>query len=1090
MKLLAWIRMSACCLGLMCGLACSVEMPPEVEAAYAELPEEIDFNFHVRPILSDRCFACHGPDENSLEAELRLDREAGAFAALSSGAGHAIVKGNANKSVLVERILNADPEIQMPPPESQLKLTDTEKAILIKWIKQGAKWKKHWSFLPPEAPTPPELTPNGEHQPIDRFIRASVLQQGLTPGPEADSERLLRRVTMDLTGLPPTLEEIAAFQADTSPGAYERVVDRLLETDAHAERMAMDWMDIARYADSHGLHADGYRIMWPWRDWVIRAFRENMPYDQFGVWQLAGDLMPDTGDFEKNQNRKLATAFHRNHPMTSEGGAIPEEGRLNHVFDRTETTATAFMGLTLGCARCHTHKFDPITQDEYYQMAGFFNNVEELGMSGNDGNFGPLLSLHDARTETVLDSLQGEIDQQERAYRLHRDSIAAQLEFVKEITASFKPKDLIHHYRFDRWHKTKEKIKPKKGEENKPVKYRDIWVFDQYRPSRANGEPVLAPGKVGKAILFEDEYTRVELKEAGLFELTDPFTAEAWIQTTRPKDGQTQTIMGNTGNKNQWWRGWDLKLDTENRLQVRLISSHFHNSIQVRTLDSLCRNEPVHVAITYDGSGKAAGIGLYVNGEPAELDIVRDELSKSILPLKYAFQGPTDRPLRLGSSYSSASGDNGVFQGWIDEVKLYKRELAPFEVAVAAGLEPNPSPEEWAGWKARTDRTTRKKWKALRAVRTEKLTLQDSLPVMMVMEEMQEPRPMFVYNRGEYDAPMHEVLPGTPAALPPFPDSLPRNRLGLAQWLFDGQHPLTARVTVNRYWQMLFGKGLVKTPQDFGLQGALPSHPELLDWLAARFVEEDWNLRWLLKTIVMSATYRQSSAVNPIDLEKDPENTWLARGPAYRLPAEMIRDNALAASGLLVREVGGHSVKPYQPDGLWIEKTSFSPKLLRYKMTKGDSLYRRSLYTFIRRTVPHPVMTAFDAPNRTVCTVKRENTNTPLQALVLLNETQFVEAARAMAEKVQRAGCEDPEAQIEYAFVSITSRLPKPKEVALLSKFYASQRSHFEQYPAEADSLMQVGESPFNKDLEAVQTAALTMVTNTIFNHDEAYMKR
>ncbi|WP_425234237.1 DUF1553 domain-containing protein [Ulvibacterium sp.] len=1055
--------------------SCSIDVPEDVEEAYAKLPETIDFNFHVRPILSDRCYACHGPDEASRKADLRLDLEEEAFHKLNSG-NYAFVSGKPGKSESIERILSNDPEITMPPPESHLSLSASEKAMIIKWIEQGAEWKPHWAFAKPEKPNLPNT--NGvswpAHNAIDAFVQQKLQLEGFDPSPETEKERLLRRVTMDLTGLPPTIEEIDAFLKDTDPNAYEKIVDRLLASDANAERLALDWMDISRYADSHGLHADGWRLMWPWRDWVINAFKENMPYDQFVTWQLAGDLFPNA-----TREQKLATAFNRNHPMTAEGGAIEEEFRLNYVWDRTETVGTALLGLTVACARCHDHKFDPISQKDYFQMTAFFNNVKELGMTGDDGNYGPMLSLPDAETEKKLASLEKSIREKEDELKLTKKELADLDTYMKKLPKNFKQKGILGYFPFEKLTKNGGN---KKG-----------YIVDGNPKVTSREAPKITKGKKGKAFEFTGEYDEVHLNNIPNFEWTDEFSMGLWLNTTKRETGKTQTLLGTSGEKNSFWRGWDFYLDSLNHLNVRLIHSLPHNYIHVRSKDSILKNEWRHVVFTYDGSGKAKGLQLFMDGKKVETTAPYNRLYKSIKTVQSATHVVFNRPVRVAKSYRSFTGENGIFKGRLDDVYVYSRQLTPPEIAQLAmedGTSGTPD-KEWAAayWIDQTPQVEKIE-KQLKTLRGQWLS--HMIPVMevMVMEEMPKERPAFVYNRGDYTQPIYPVVATTPEVLPEFSKDYPKNRLGLAQWIFSEDNPLTARVTVNRYWQMLFGKGLVSTPEDFGVQGALPSHPQLLDWLATTFVENNWDVKALLKTMVMSHTYRQSSEVSPEMREKDPNNIYLARTNSYRLPAEMIRDNALAASGLLVQQVGGKSVKPYQPKGLWIEKNSFSHILLNYKESDGDSLYRRGLYTFIRRTAPHPAMTAFDAPSREVCTVKRENTNTPLQALVLMNDTQFVEASKVLAARMQKEGGVSLEDQIAYGFRLAVSRPPKKRETAILKELFEAQSKKYKAHPKEALELLSVGRKKLDDSLDKNKTAALTMVANTILNHDEAYMKR
>lgn len=1047
--------------------ACNQPLPEEVAMEMENLPEEIDFNFHVRPILSDRCWACHGPDANSRKAELRLDTEEGAFAALTEGSGHAFVKGKPAKSVALQRMISTDPETVMPPPESKLDISAKEIAIISKWIEQGATWKKHWAYIPPQKQTIPE-----ENNPIDHFVLAKLKEQDLSPAPRAEKERLLRRLYLDLTGLPPSIEAINAFMADDRPDAYEKVVDQLLDSDAYAERMAMEWMDVARYADSHGMHADGWRMMWPWRDWVIQSFKKNKPYNEFVTEQLAGDLLP-----KPDKNQILATAFNRNHPMTAEGGAIDEEFRLSYVFDRAETATTAFLGLTLNCARCHDHKFDPISQEEYYQMAAFFNNVKELGMTGDDGNYGPMMLITTEAQNEKLQALSESIQEKEGNLKLTKNELSSTKTFINNL----KPIQLPIKYMA---HISVENLIPT-GKKN------NGYHIDGNKKMYAAQGVSLVEGKIGKGLQLDDEYDEVYLNDVGLFELTEPFSAALWFNIEDRKSGKTQVFMGTAGDKNNFWRGWDFFIDTTDHLTVRLIHSLPHNYIQITTEQLIQHNEWVHAAFSYDGSGRAEGLQLFVNGQLAETSINYNKLYKSIYPVQVAVHTPQDRPILVGKSYRNYTGEKGIIKGKLDEIYLFNRAITKPEVALLFDPTANQSEQNDL---VEYHLSQHPKIKALNAelqqLRKEKLEFVNPIPEVMVMEEMPTQRPMHVLNRGQYDQPRQAVDMGTLQQVLPFPDDLPKNRLGFAKWLFLKDNPLTARVTVNRYWQLFFGKGLVNTPQDFGSQGALPTHPDLLDWLAVEFMESNWDLKALHKLIVLSSTYQQSSSTDVASREKDPLNEWLSRGPSHRLPAEIIRDNALAASGLLVQQVGGESVRPYQPEGLWIDKGNFSHMLLRYKITRGDSLYRRSLYTFVKRTSPHPSMTAFDAPNRDVCTVQRESTTTPLQALVLLNDPQFVEAAKVLAQRMQLEGGEDLADQIAYAFRLSTGRKPQIEEINILKALYEQKYAEFKQAPEKAKELLAVGDFDLSPNLDQTQTAALTLLSSTMLNHDEAYTKR
>ena len=1055
--------------------------------------DKVDYNFHVKPILADRCYQCHGPDENAREADLRLDLEEGAFGDL--GGGHyPIVAGKPDESELIWRIYAEDEDDRMPPPESRHSLTPSEKDTLRKWIEQGAEWKEHWAFEPPRvtALSRAELQKKARYKweaanPIDHFIFPKLGEQGLKPSPEADKEHLIRRVSFDLTGLPPDLEVIDAFLKDDAPDAYEQLVHRLLTSEEHAERMAMEWLDVARYGDTQGMHADRDRYHWPWRDWVIKAFKENMPYDDFLTWQMAGDLLP-----EATTEQKLATAFHRNHPVSAEGGIIDEEFRVKYVQDRTNTTATALMGLTMECAACHDHKFDPISQEEYYQLFAFFNNQMEIGMvAEGGGSSGPVLLLLEPEREKALAELSQQIDQTLGQLETTASTIAAETNFLETARRRLiEPPEADAFFPFDG-------IRPEdiqvKGIVHRVIRNTPIdKIVDDNPASVASGEPQLVEGRIGKALDFDEEFDLVFLRDVGTFDLDEPFSAGAWIRTN--KEGENQSIMGISGNLTKHaWRGWDLFLDNENRPSIRLIGFWPHNYLQVTGGVSIPAGDWRHVLFTYDGSGRADGTHLYVDGKKVKSFTNYDNLYRTLVHSWEEQEGWKQKPAMVGRSGRFYTGDNGVFSGSIDQVNLFNRYLTAREVAALYHHE-SGVPIDVGSFTVEdclehtmhhTHAGAQDLIRQLRDLTGEKLKLIEDVAEIMVMEEMPEVRKTFVLYRGQYNSPTDEVVPGTPRRLLPFSEDLPRNRLGLARWLVDRKNPLTARVAVNRYWQMIFGRGIVDTPEDFGRQGALPSHPELLDWLAVYFMESGWDVRELLQTMVTSRTYRQTSVATTEHWEKDPGNIYLARGPSRRLSAEMIRDNALKASGLLVQKVGGPSVKPYQPAGIWMK-----PSDQDYKQDSGESLYRRSIYTFIRRSTPHPAMIAFNAPSRSVCTVKRESTTTPLQALVLLNDPQFVECARVLAQRMQLEGGESAESQVRYGFRLLCGRSPDVNEIQLLQKQFQLALDKYQSDPRAADALLSVGEYPFDESLDTIQTAALAMVANTVMNFDGAYMKR
>ncbi|MGH8636694.1 MAG: DUF1553 domain-containing protein [Burkholderiales bacterium] len=1031
--------------------------------AWADGP--VEFNRDIRPILSNNCFACHGPDEKQRETKFHFDTQEGAFAEPGI-----IERGNSAKSVLVRRITDPDPDERMPPPDSGHALTDTQIALLKRWIDEGAKWDTHWAYTAPERPTPPVPQQRLEwiRNPIDQFVLARLEREGLAPSPEADPATLLRRVTYDLTGLPPTPADVDAFLADRSPDAYEKRVDALLRSPHYGERMAMPWLDAARYADTHGYHIDSLRGMWPWRDWVIKAFNTNMPFDRFTIEQLAGDLLPDA-----TRDQKIASGFNRNHMINFEGGAIADEYQVEYVVDRVEATSSAFMGLTMGCARCHTHKYDPITHQEFYEFYAFFNNVPELGLDGKNGNAVPVLPLPTPEQQVQLDEVDAAIKAREA---MLADTIVEpqQQEWERAVSQSpvpFGTDGLTAHYELD-------------------GSFADI--SGRYQHGRTlRGDPTFEAGVVGRAASFDGD-TTVSFGEVGSFDRATPFSLAVWLRGRAKQPGPIlQKTSAEHRGRGYIWQFDDVALvgiqRWAERLNVTLTSDSPQDAIHIRTRQRLNQSDWYHVAMVYDGSGKAAGLHLYLNGKRLATEVVRDSLKGSI---------ETESPLRV----------EPPFVGQLDDLRFYSRALAPAEVEQLAihyparvalsGVTGKRSKDETASVRdyyltyAASDEL-RTAHAELKTLRLEKQKLQKLIPTTMVMSEMAKPRETFVLARGDYRNQTEKVQPGVPAMLPPLPADAPLNRLTLAKWLVHPNHPLTSRVAVNRFWLMYFGHGIVKTQEDFGVQGEPPSHPGLLDWLATEFVRTNWDVRAMQRLIVTSATYRQSSQVTPALLDRDPENRLLARGPRLRLPAEMIRDSALAASGLLNETIGGPSVLPYQPPGLWEEMAfgeGFSAQA--YQQSHGKDLYRRGMYTFWKRTVPPASLATFDAPDREKCTARRALTNTPLQALALLNDPTYVEAARALAERALLEGGAKVTARLEHAFRLATARKPNGKETDVLRTLLNRQLTSFQRDRKAAIEFLDVGESPRNKRLDAAELAAWTTVTSVILNLDETITKQ
>jgi hypothetical protein len=1047
------------------------------EFAHVEgLPEVVDFNFHVRPILSDRCYACHGPASTGRKANLRLDTEEGALQLAAESGKVAIDAGDVHGSELWARINHTDPDMLMPPPESNLKLSDYEKAVLGKWIEQGAKWKPHWSFIPPQKAEAPAVKNQAwPKNDIDRYVLARLEREGLAPQPEADPAKLIRRVTFDLTGLPPTPQEVTDFLNDKSPNAFEKVVDRLLASPRFGERMASVWLDVARYADTHGYQDDMPRTQWPWRNWVIEAYNRNLPFNEFVTWQLAGDLLPNA-----TYEQILATGFNRNHAISQEGGIIDEEYRVEYVADRTNTFSAAFLGLTFECARCHDHKYDPLMQKEYYQLYAFFNNVPEDGWIPYRETPGPALEVTTPAQREQLAAIKKMIAEKEQELARVANSPATQARYAPP-AASLNQGLVLHITAEDKvrqrtsypwWDKAKKNPFQQKFTPGQPGgKFSVILEGDTVPPN--------VPGKIGQAYLFKgDNQLTVADTAVGDFERYQPFSVNTWVRIDK-KDKQfglvTKLCEDNDGKA-----GWELSVHMDSLL-VRITNVWPYNTLCVSSKTTIPVGEWAHVGFTYDGSSRAAGIRMFINGQEAPGRVHFDRLYRSIKALN---RNRNNNGIRVGRRFY-----HGGLVGALDDVRVYARQLTGLEMAQLA--QQPATAQAQAEHAKMTSPVYQKALAELTAVRQQECDLRHPWIETLVMAERDTVRPSFILDRGAYDAHKERVTPGTPEKVLNFAN-LPPNRLGLARWLFSEQNPLVGRVTVNRYWQMLFGRGIVGTVEDFGNQGTLPTHPELLDWLAVTYREKGWDTKQLLKTIVLSATYRQASRTPAALRERDPDNALLARGPSHRLPAEMLRDNALFTSGLLVEKVGGPSVFPYQPDGIW-EATTSGRGLVTYQRDQGEGLYRRSLYTYWKRTVPPPAMITLDAAARTLCAVKRQATSTPLQGLVLLNDPQMVEASRVLAEKLLAQGAvvvggdTDP---IGEAFFRLVSRRIQPSERQVLYDLYTEELANFGRNPQAAAKLLATGDAPRNPKLNPAQHAALTLVVSTIYNLDEAVTKR
>lgn len=1024
------------------------------QSSPSSLPKTVQFNRDIRPILSDNCFHCHGPDQAQRQAELRLDREEDAFAKRE---GVSILKpGKPEESELYQRVISEDSAERMPPLDSGRSLSNAEKELIQRWIAQGAKWQRHWSLIPPDSPPIPEVkTPGWCNNPIDRFVLARLEREKLSPSPLADRSRWIRRVSLDLTGLPPTPQEVDAFLADTKPGAYERLVDRLMTSPRYGERMGMNWLDAARYADTSGYQSDGPREMWRWRDWVIEAFNGHQAFDQFTIDQLAGDLLP-----KPTLAQRIATGFNRNHRGNAEGGIIPEEYACEYVVDRVETTFTVWLGLTMGCARCHDHKFDPLSQREFYQIYAYFNNIPEFGRALKEGNSPPIIQAPTEYQQLQLRQLDEHLHQAETRWnkmqtKLSTSQSAWEKSFESDDLQWFPAGHLLAHFPLDE----------------------SVEDIQNNKPSvRQSAKAVFQAGPLGKALKLSGSGT--EAGPIANFGYFDKFSFSFWMKPAKAT-GTILSKMNDTARAS----GYAIQLK-DGRLQVNFVKRWLDDAIRVETAEALPLNRWQHVAVTYDGSRVAQGIRVYINGKPVKMAVKLDLINQSFA---------TEEPFRIGRGGGSESG----FHGLLDDVRIYEDCLSPETVTLLSvqdsiseilkRAKANRSPAQrqklrhyFLGHHA--PNTLQTAWSRRNQLRQKRADWIENFPTVMVMQEKANRTVTHILNRGQYDQPGKEVQRNVPECLSPFPNEAPNNRLGFAQWLVHAKNPLTARVAVNRLWQMSFGSGLVKTQEDFGSQGEPPSHPVLLDWLATELIERNWNLQEIQRLIVTSATYRQSSKLTPQHRERDPENRLLSRGPRFRLSAAMIRDQALAASGLLAERLGGPSVKPYQPAGLWTELANEKP----YQHDHGESLYRRSLYTYWKRTIGPPGLLAFDASTRETCLVRPTRTNTPLQSLNLMNDVIFVEASRKLAARAMTEGGQTSSERLRYLFRLVLSRQPSPLELAILKEAFSAHHRRYQKTPSAAKALLAIGESRRESELNASEQASYATIASLILNLDEA----
>ena len=1232
----------------------------------------VNYNLDVRPILADNCFACHGPDAKARQADLRLDTKAGAF---SEPSGYpVIVPGKPEESELHLRIASNDDHYRMPPADFNKTLTSEQIEVVTQWIREGAKWEEHWAFTVPVRPTLPDVkNPDWIRNPIDAFILSRLEKEKLSPASEADKRTLIRRLSFDLTGLPPTREEIHKFLEDDSPDAYEKMIDAFMTKPEYGEHLGRFWLDVARYGDTHGLHLDNYREMWPYRDWVIEAFNKNMPFDQFTIEQLAGDLLP-----EPTLEQQIATGFNRCHVTTSEGGSIDEEYYVQYAIDRADTTSTVWMGLTVGCAQCHDHKYDPITQKEFYQLYAFFNNITEKAMDGNRKDSPPVVKLPTPEQEAELAAFDEQIadfDAQTKAPILEIDATqiawenrmprwttvkpaslyskgGATLEILEDysvLASGTNPEQEVYEVIAElppgKWSAvrlegiTHESL-PKAGvgrSDNSNVVLTDFAVFIAPSAADSDASPAEDVAHIDTEIETQAESktavdtdveveagstpatntnTELEVEDAPGDEVNaenetadtnpdDPWTrvpiVQAWADHEQAlgEDGLAGIVANAIDDKPE--TGWALDRRSENRQAIFLVAAPFGmdgGQLKIRlkheydlrqkslgrfrlALTDAPTIYPIGSKMTL-GDWHSAGpftaehgnLAFYQVYEPETKNVnTNDTFEVSGKTIKWEKQthwvdGQVHNDI-VGENSATylfrniasvtqqkaqlSIGSNDALKVWVNGAELLSKNvqrdagadqeqfqvqlkpgnntlllkvvnysglsgfyfrieteapMTPADVVEIAGMprgeretEQQAKIRDYYRQNLRLDKTLNENsqrafadLKALFAdlaeVQQKRDTLDAELTTTLVMEEREEPRGAYVLARGEYQNRREQVYPQTPAVLPEMPEDVMPNRLGFAQWLLSPEHPLTARVAINRFWQDVFGVGIVETAEDFGTQGTPPVHPELLDWLATEFIATGWDVQKMLKLMLTSATYRQSAQVTPEKLERDADNILLSRAPRYRLDAEIVRDNALALSGLLYTKIGGPSVKPPQPDGLWKAVGFTGSNTDTFVQDTGaDKVYRRSLYTFWKRTAPPPQMNILDAPSREACTIRRERTNTPMQALMLMNDPQFFEAARAFAERTIKEGGETPEARIAYIFEMATARLPKPVEKELLLKTFQTHYQELAADPDAAKALITVGESAPDETLDAVEVAAWTMIANLILNLDEVLNK-
>lgn len=1083
--MLKGMRVFALLLGAMFIYSCGPDLPETVAIEYNKLPKKVDFNQHVKPILSDKCYLCHGPDKANIKAGLQLHAAEAAYSELPETPGKVAIKpGNLKKSEFFHRIMTDDPDLIMPEPGSHLTLTAYEKAVLIKWIEDGAEYKDHWAFLKPElAEIPATKKLDYVSNPIDNFVIAQLETLNLSPSEKADKEILLRRASFDLTGLPPTIDEIKDFTNDTSTDAFEKQIDRLLASPHYGEQMTLDWMDVARYADTHGYSNDRYRDTSPWRDWVIEAFNKNMSYADFITWQLAGDMFENA-----TKEQKLATTFSRLHPQNLEGGIIDEEFRSEYVADRTATVSQGMLGLSFACAKCHDHKYDPISQKNYYEMYSFFNNVDETGLIPWDlATPVPAMLLPTKEQEGVLAYLETLVDKSEEKVKetTTTETVKANKWIAsnsyKKISLKGKPKGLVAAFNFE----NNRLVNSVGGNGKNKIRMRQQFVD--------NEKAIYVKGAHGKGLAMNGD-TWLDLDNIGVFQRNQPFSIG--IEVFIPKDLDDGVIFHKMNSPElHSFRGYHLKVK-DNKIEALLAHVYPDNAIVLKSVNDIPKEKWVHLTLTYNGSSKANGVSIYVDGEKQQTKTVFDNLYKDIIFHQLRLYGPSSPPLEPGLRIGAIWRGKGIKGAIVDDLLVFNKELSEIEVMQIADTDilgeikqkkhidlSDTEKEKFVQYYLSSN--SKDYNKALKKLEKDRLVLIDSIdPIkqIMVMKESKHNRQGYILDRGNYDSPTDSVFPNAPEDIFPMSKELPRNRLGLAKWITDKDNPLTARVTVNRYWQNIFGRGLVNTSEDFGNQGELPSHPALLDWLAIKFVESGWDVKALHKTIMMSSTYQQSSVIIKELLALDNVNKWLARGPSTRLSGEMLRDNALFASGLLNETIGGESVRPYQPKGLWKVNGG------TYVQDGEEGLYRRSMYTIWKRTVPNPTISIFDAPTRDLCSTRRQKTNTPLQALVILNDPTYVEASRVLGKQITEA--EDLKTGISYAFKRLTGRQISDKELSVLTELQKDEYKKFDSNIEKTKGWLNTGEYKISETDNKALIAANSVVASTIMNADASITKR